>query len=167
MFVAPGSGGAAQRITHDGRSSSPVWTSKGILVSHSVPRNGWGANEIWLVEPGGKAKSLSGPIPSPLLGSGITGLTPVGWSRGSLLAGLINEFGWPPFAVDPQTKTLRRIGQIGFGAVADGLSRDGHSVLVEIGNTEARSSRRVVALPFAGGKPRVIARFAGDASWNL
>jgi hypothetical protein len=26
---------------------------------------------------------------------------------------------------------------------------------------------KAVVLPFSGGKPRVIARFAGDASWNL
>jgi hypothetical protein len=32
---------------------------------------------------------------------------------------------------------------------------------------ERDRNQRVVVMPFAGGSGRVIARFAGDASWNL
>ena len=173
VFVVPAQGGTPRRITHDGRSASPVWTTKGILISRGVsgrriPHHGWGANEIWLVDSGGvNPTSLSGPLPAHILGSGITGLIPVAWLHGALLAGLINEFGSPPYAFDPRAKTVRPIGKLGFGGVADGLSRDGRSVLVEAGNTETVRNRRVVVLPFAGGKGRLIARFAGDASWNL
>ena len=173
VFVVSATGGTARPLTHDGRSSSPVWTAKGILVSRAIsgrriPHHGWGANELWLIDPdGGNPRSLSGPLPPRILGSGITGLTPVAWSDGALLAGLINEFGWPPYAVDPRTKTVHRIGSLDFGATADGLSRDGRRVLVEAGGLESARNRRVLVLPFAGGKARIIARFAGDASWNL
>jgi WD40-like Beta Propeller Repeat len=172
VFVVPAHGGASRRITHDGRSTSPVWTSKGILISHAIngpiPHHGWGANEVWLIDSdGGNPRSLSGRLPARILGSGVTGLTPVAWSDGSLLAGLINEFGWPPYAVDTRTKTVRPIANLGFGAVADGLSRNGRNVLVEVGSTEGTGRRRVVLLPFAGGRARLIARSAGDASWNL
>jgi hypothetical protein len=92
---------------------------------------------------------------------------PIAWSDGSLLAGLINEFGSPPFAVDPRTKTVRRIGDFGFAGFAEGLSHDGRQVLVEAANTERDRNQRVVVIPFGGGPGRVIARFAGDASWNL
>jgi hypothetical protein len=173
VFVVPASGGTARRVTNDGRSSSPVWTGKGILVSQAIvgrhiPHHGWGASEIWLVDPrSGSLHSLSGPLPARILGSGITGLVPIAWSDGSLLAGLINEFGSPPFAVEPRAKTVRRIGDFGFGGFADGLSHDGRQVLVDAANTERDRNQRVIVMPFAGGSRRVIARFAGDPSWNL
>jgi hypothetical protein len=173
VFVVSATGGTTHPVTQDGRSSSPVWTAKGIVVSRAasgrrIPHHGWGANELWLIDPeDGNQRSLSGPLPRRILGSGITGPTPVAWSGRALLAGLVNEFGWPPYAVDPRTKTVRRIGDLGFGATADGLSHDGRRVLVEAGNLESVKNRRVLVLPFAGGKARIIARFAGDASWNL
>jgi Tol biopolymer transport system component len=173
VFVVPAGGGTAQRVTDDGRCNSPVWTPKGIIVSREVvgrriPHHGWGASEIWLVDPHSRdLRSLSGPLPARVLGSGITGLMPIAWSGGSLLAGMINEFGSPPFAVDPRTKTVRRIGDFGFAGFAEGLSHDGRQVLVEAANTERDRNQRVVVMPFAGGPGRVIARFAGDASWNL
>ena len=173
VSVVSASGGTARRVTNDGRSNSPVWTAKGILVSRAIvgrriPHHGWGANEIWLVDPrSGNLRSLSGPLPAGILGSGITGLMPIAWSEGSLLAGLINEFGSPPFAVDSRGKTVRRIGDFGFAGFAEGLSHDGRQVLVEAANIERNRNQRVIVMPFAGGSGRVIARFAGDASWNL
>jgi hypothetical protein len=173
VFVVPAGGGTARRVTNDGRSNSPVWTAKGILVSRAIvgrriPHHGWGANEIWLVDPrSGNLRSLSGRIPARILGSGITGLVPIAWSNGSLLGGLTNEFGSPPFAVDPRTKTVRRIGDFGFAGFAEGLSHDGRQVLVEAANMEHDRNQRVVVMPFGGGSGRIIARFAGDASWNL
>ena len=116
---------------------------------------------------GGNRRSLSGPLPARVLGQGISGLEPVAWSNGALLAGLINEFGSPPYAVDPQTKTLRQIGRFGFRGVAEGLSHDGRHVLVETGGVELVRTQHVEVVPFAGGEGRVISRFAGEASWNL
>jgi WD40-like Beta Propeller Repeat len=173
IFVVPSRGGAGRRVTHDGRSNSPVWTAKGILVSRAIkgrriPHHGWGANEIWLVDPdSGKLRALSGPLPARILGQGITGLEPIAWSHGSVLAGLINEFGSPPFAVDPRARTVRQIGNFGFAGFAEGLSRDGRRILVEAADMERDRHQRVIVMPYAGGPERVIARFAGDASWNL
>jgi Tol biopolymer transport system component len=173
VLVVPARGGSSRRVTHDGRSSLPVWTAKGILVSHAitgrrVPHHGWGANEIWLVDPdSGNPRSLSGPLPGRILGSGITGLEPIAWSDGSLLAGLINEFGAPPFAVDPRARTVRQIGNFGFAGFAEGLSHNGRQLLVEVATQDRDRNQRVIVMSFAGGSQRVIARFAGDASWNL
>jgi len=116
---------------------------------------------------GGNRRSLSGPLPARVLGQGISGLEPVAWSNGTLLAGLINEFGSPPYAVDPQIKTLRQISRFGFRGVAEGLSHDGRHVLVETGSVELDRTQHVEVVPFAGGEGRVISRFAGEASWNL
>jgi Tol biopolymer transport system component len=72
----------------------------------------WGAHEIWGVRPDGGGRRLLTKTPRRLLGQGIVGLVPVAWSADGrvLLAGLANEFGLVPFAVDPQTGSVRRIG---------------------------------------------------------
>jgi hypothetical protein len=173
VFVVGVDGGSARRITDDGRSAFPVWTRNGILFSRiisgpGIPNHGWGANELWKMGADGRKRhSLSGPLPGRVLGQGISGLEPIGWSNEALLAGLVNEFGSPPYAVDPRTRTLRQIGRFGFRALADGLSRDGKRVLVETGNVELDRNQHVEVVPFSGGKGQVIARFAGEASWNL
>jgi hypothetical protein len=173
VFVISARGGRARRVTNGGRSSSPVWTAKGILVSRAmaqrrIPHNGWGANEIWLVDPrSGKLRSLSGRLPARILRPGIAGLKPVAWSEGALLAGLMNEFGSSPFAINPRARTIRQIGNFGFEAFAEGLSHDGRQVLVEAATVEGNRNRRIIVIPFGGGPGRVIARSAGDASWNL
>jgi hypothetical protein len=105
---------------------------------------------------GAKRRSLSAPLPARILGQGISGLEPVAWSNGALLAGLVNEFGSPPYAVDPRTKRLREIGRFGFRGIADGLSQDGRRVLVETGNVELDRTQHIEVVPFAG-----------EASWNL
>jgi hypothetical protein len=173
VYVVSANGGQAHRITHDGSSAFPAWTRNGIVFSRlisgpGIPNHGWGAHELWRMDAdGSNRRSLSGPLPARILGQGISGLEPVAWSNGALLAALINEFGSPPYAVDPQTRSVRQIGRFGFRGVADGLSRDGREVLVETGNVELARTQHVEIVPFAGGKRRVIARFAGEASWNL
>jgi hypothetical protein len=172
VCVASAEGGQAHQITHDGSSAFPAWTRHGIVFSRlifgpGIPNRGWSAHELWRIDADGSGRSLSGPLPAPILGQGISGLEPVAWSNGALLAGLINEFGSPPYAVDPQTKSVRKIGRFGFRGVADGLSRDGRQVLVETGNVELDRTQHVEVVPFAGGKGHTIARFAGEASWNL
>jgi hypothetical protein len=46
----------------------------------------------------------------------------------------------------------RLIGRFGFRGIADGLSRDGRRVLVQIGNVELDRTQHIEIVPFAGGK---------------
>jgi hypothetical protein len=105
--------------------------------------------------------------PRRLLGRGIVGLRPAGSAESSIVAALGNEFGAPPYAVVRKRQTVRRIARFGFDAWPDGFSRDGRLVLAEDrkGPEPGRSSW-VEVVPFAGGRARVIARSAGEASWN-
>jgi hypothetical protein len=48
----------------------------------------------------------------------------------ALLAGLANELGAVPYAVNPHTGSVRRIGGLDYSASPEGLSRDGRFVLV-------------------------------------
>lgn len=117
---------------------------------------------------GGGKRRLARP-PARILGSGITGLAPVAWSHdgGRIVAGPTNEWGGPPYAVDVRTGAVRRIGSYGHAAWPIGLSRDGRRVLVEERNPHGLDrEQRVEIVPYAGGKPVMVERFAASPTWN-
>ena len=168
VYVADADGGGERRVTHGGESAYPVWGPREIAFARIVPYRGWGAHEIWLVRPNGGERRLLAKTPPSLLGQGIVGLVPVAWSADgrALLAGLANEFGLVPFAVDPQTGSVSRIGDYSYHASPDGLSHDGRFVLVSDSGVEVTTHTRVDVVPYAGGAGRPIATRAGEASWN-
>ena len=62
---------------------------------------------------------------------------------------------------------VRRIGSYGYSAWPFGLSRDGRRVLVEDRKYERLDrSQRVEIVPYSGGPPMVVERFAGSPTWN-
>jgi Tol biopolymer transport system component len=168
VYVSDADGGNERRVTDDGSSAYPVWGPREIAFARIVPYRGWGAHEIWLVRSDGSGRRLLTKTPRALLGQGIVGLVPVAWSADgrALLAGLANEFGAVPYAVNPQTGSVHRIGELDYAASPDGLSRDGRFVLVSYTPTEQPARARIEVVPYAGSPGRVIARRAGDASWN-
>ena len=120
LFVIGIEGGEPRRLTDDGRSGFPVWGPDTIAFARLLPYRGWGRHEIWRIEPDGEGRRpVTGRLPKRLLGSGITGLIPVAWSSDgrALVASWANEFGGPPYAVDPQTGAIRKIGDFGFSAI--------------------------------------------------
>lgn len=128
------------------------------------------AGVVWRINPDGtERRTVTGRTPARLLGHGITSLIPIAWSDDSrrLLAGLASEFGWVPFAVDPERGTMRKIDNYGYADLPDGLSRDGRYVLVSVGDVGSYDRTRVEIVEYGGGRGRVIERRAGEASWNL
>jgi Tol biopolymer transport system component len=174
LYVVGTDGGRVHRLTSGGVSDFPVWGRYGIAFSRQVrrgtlPHNAWGADEIWSIDPGGGGSRRIARPPAHILGSGITGLAPIAWSRDGrrIVAALLNEFGGPPYSVNARTGAVRRIGSYGYTAWPFGLSRDGRSVLVEDRKYERLDrSQRVEIVPYAGGPPVVVARFAGSPTWN-
>jgi hypothetical protein len=169
VYISDADGGRERRLTSDGDSAHPVWGRHEIAIARIVPYRGWGAHELWGVRPNGDGRRLITRTPRSLLGQGITGLVPVAWSASgrALLAELTNEFGGPPYAVDPKTGSVREIGDYGFRAVLEALSRDGRFVLVSDSGVNVTRDTRIEIVPYAGGRrPVVVARRAGEASWN-
>jgi dipeptidyl aminopeptidase/acylaminoacyl peptidase len=170
IYVVRVSGGTPRRLTTNGCSAFPVWGTGGIAFARLISYRGWGRHEIWrMTADGTERRTITGRLPERLLGQGVTGLVPIAWSDDGrrLLAGLANEFGSVPFAVDPKRGTMRKIGNYGYADWPDGLSRDGRSVLVSVGNVASYDGTRVEIVAYTGGRGRVIARRAGEASWNL
>jgi Tol biopolymer transport system component len=168
IYVADADGGGERRATDGGESAYPVWGPREIAFARIVPYRGWGAHEIWLVRPDGGGRRLLTKTPRSLLGQGITGLVPVAWSADgrALLAALTNEFGGIPYAVDPRTGAVRRIGNYGYHAWPEALSRDGRFVLVSQTSEGVPDRSRLEVVPYAGGAGRLIVRHVGDGSWN-
>lgn len=168
IYVSDPDGGSKRRLSRDGDSAYPVWGPRDIAFARIVPRGGWGAHEIWLVHPDGSQARRLTKTPAKLLGQGIVGLVPVAWSASgdALLSGLHNEFGAVPYGVDPKSGGVHAIGDYGYHAWPDGLSRDGRFALVSDGGVEVTEQTRVEIVPFTGGPGRVIARRAFGASWN-
>jgi Tol biopolymer transport system component len=168
VYIIDADGGVERRVTDDRQSAYPVWVPREIAFARVVPYRGWGAHEIWLVRPDGSRRRPMSKTPRSLLGQGIVGLVPVAWSADgrALLAGQANEFGLVPFAINPQAGAVRRIGDYSYHASPIQLSRDGRFVLVSDSGVEVTSATRVEVVPYEQGSPRIIARRAGEASWN-
>jgi hypothetical protein len=77
------------------------------------------------------------------------------------------------FSCSPVTFTVAGLKKHGLSVVgeramvvqAHDLARDGSEVLVEAGAFDDDVHRRIYAIPFAGGEPRLLVRDATSPSW--
>jgi hypothetical protein len=165
LFSVPAAGGSPTQLTHDGHSYYPVWGKLGIafdavtLAHHKSP-----AYSISLLK-GGHTTAITHQQPTLLQ----DGLQPMSVSADGtrLLASFVGEdtdFAW---TVDLVTHRTHRLMVSGGPPTGWGISRDGISVLVDVGGFENPASDGTVeSLPFAGGAPTVLVKHADEPSWN-
>ncbi len=158
------------RLTHDHHSSSPLWgpNDEIVFVKHlgEKHRKFGPKNELYLMNPKGKhVKRLTHTKVEPLL----SGLNPTEWSASG--RHLLAEFGGQDttyaVTVNPRTgaeRALTREREVGF--VGTAISSDGRFVLGSLGGFEPGPSHKVVSIPYAGGKPKVLANNAAEADWS-
>ena len=159
-----------QRLTTDHRSSSPLWGSSGkiVFVKHlgEKQRKYGPKNDLFLMNPNGKAvKRLTNTKVAPLL----SGLSPTEWSANG--SRLLAEFGGQDttyaVTVNPKTgaeRALTKEREVGF--VGTALSSDGKLVLGSLGGFEPGPGHKLVTIPYAGGKPKVLAHNASEPDWS-
>jgi Tol biopolymer transport system component len=159
-----------QRLTSDHRSSSPLWgpNERIVFVKHlgEKSRKYGPKNDLFLMNPGGrKVKRLTNTKVAPLL----SGLSPTEWSANG--SRLLAEFGGQDttyaVTVNPKTgaeRTLTKEREVGF--VGTALASDGKLVLGSLGGFEPSPGHKVVTIPYAGGKPKVLANNASEPDWN-
>jgi hypothetical protein len=158
------------RLTHDHRSLSPLWGPAGQIVFVKLlgakQRKYGPKNELYLMNPsGGQVKRLTHTVVDPL----VQGLTPTQWSADG--SRLLTEFGGQDttyaVTVNPKTgaeRTLTKEREVGF--VGTALSADGSTVLGDTGGFEPGPQHKVVTIPYAGGKPKLLAKNASEPSWS-
>ncbi len=118
------------------------------------------------MNPSGKqVKRLTHTKVEPLL----SGLSPTEWSANG--KHLLAEFGGQDttyaVTVNPKTgaeRALTKEREVGF--VGTALSSDGKLVLGSLGGFEPGPGHKVVSIPYAGGKPKVLANNASEPDWS-
>jgi len=158
------------RLTHDHRSSDPLWGPAGKIVfvrALDAKKRRYGPkNELFLMTPQGRSVERLTHTRVPEL---LQGLFPTDWSaNGSrLLAEFEGQDTSYAVAVNPKTGAQRPIAEAGeAGFVGTALSADGRLVLGFTGGFEPGPRHDVVAIPYLGGKPRVLAKGAFAPAWN-
>jgi Tol biopolymer transport system component len=170
VYVAPVAGGAARNITNDGHSAYPVWGPTQIAFSrwklHFGPKHAESgpAYNITVVNPDGSGRRNVTSDKVPYL---LSGLTATDWSPDGTR--LLAQFGGQDttyaVGIDVGTGKEHVIGpKSEFGMTGVALTGAGTTVLGVYGPPEAIGN--VVTLPWAGHRPHVIVRKAGEPFWS-
>jgi Tol biopolymer transport system component len=166
VYTVSTHGGVIRRLTSDGRSGFPLWGPSGIAferfgVDGQGDRCGNCHGDVWLMDAnGGGVRQLTNTH---------AGIYPSAWSWDGtrLLAAYPATHNGKLYAVDVSTGHTRALTGFVGDLYAQGLSRNGHTVLAAIGCGGTQSPFGIVeTIPFAGGKPTVIAHGPCRASWN-
>jgi Tol biopolymer transport system component len=157
------------RLTKDRNSAYPLWGPQQIVFVKALDakkRKYGPKNELYLVNASGKGvKRLTHTNVSPLL----QGLVPTDWSASGnqLLAEFEGQDTSYAVKVNPKTgaqKPVSKSGEQGF--VGTALSSDGKLVLGYEGGFDPGASHDVVTIPYAGGKPKLLAKNAFLPDWS-
>ena len=170
LFVVDSAGGVPTQITHTGDSAAPVWGLKSIAFA----RLATDGRELWQIQPDGSGlKTITGALREPFRAEGgnvSDGIEPVAWSEDgrALLSAWFTGTNAIPVTVDPVGGKIHElVDDDTSNAVA--ISRDGQLALAYTypyqGGADEDSST-VLIVPYAGGKPTIVARGAGSPSWN-
>jgi len=158
------------RLTNDHHSSSPLWGPNEtiVFVKHlgEKHRKFGPKNDLFLIDRNGKqVKRLTNTKVDPLL----SGLSPTEWSASGKQ--LLTEFGGQDttyaVTVNPKTgaeRALTKEREVGF--VGTAISKDGKLVLGSLGGFEPGPGHKVVSIPYAGGRPKVLASNASEPDWS-
>ena len=163
--------GSIVRLTKTHDASEPLWGPKGKIVFvkllHAKQRRYGPEGQLFLInEDGTGVKRLTHTKVDPLL----FGLNPTDWSDDGnrLLAEFTGQDTSYAVVVNPKTgaeRALTKEREVGFVGAA--LSADGKTVLGSVGEFEGNiPDRKVLSMPYGGGKQKVLAKNASEPDWS-
>jgi hypothetical protein len=167
VFTAASDGSSRKQLTTDGSSLNPVFGANSIAFDReTLRRNDAPVFQIWLMNPDGShRRQLTRQKVPPLL----DGLVPLQFDAAGdrLLAQFEGQDTTGTYTIDVTRRHVRRL-TVGRSAVEPrGLSRDGRSVLVDVGAfMNPPSSGKVATIPFSGGRASVLVARAAEPSWD-
>jgi Tol biopolymer transport system component len=160
IYTVPTSGGPIRRLTVGGHSEYPLWGPGGIAFERFSPSHCC-HGDVWLMNAtGGDARQLTHTH---------AGIYPAAWSADGrrMLAAYPPTNNGKLYAVNVATGRARALTAFVGDLNAQGLSRNGKTVLAAIGCGELATIRGIVeTIPFSGGPPTTIVRGPCRASWN-
>lgn len=163
LYTAAVAGGPLRRLTRDGLSLNPLWTTRGIVFDRETlgRRGNVPGYQLWRL-----ANRHAAAITHLTVFWLDNGLVPVAASADGrrLVANLVGQDSDQAWAVDLTTGAARALPA---GVTAAGISRDGRRVLVQTTTAAANpSAGQVEAIPFSGGPATVLVVHAGEPSWD-
>ncbi|HEX6702155.1 MAG TPA: hypothetical protein VF101_15610 [Gaiellaceae bacterium] len=169
VYVSRLSDGRITRLTRDGHSDDPVWGGRWIVYRHFWFAGEWSMGRLRLM-PADGSESRAFARGDERVSQAAMGLDTVELSADGthLLACAAHEFYCSPvtFTVPQGRRRVLSVPtKIHELAYAEDLSRDGQAVLVDAGPFDGDAHHRAYAVPFDGGKPRLLVREAYSPSW--
>jgi Tol biopolymer transport system component len=170
IYTASVAGGVPRAITSDHRSLSPLWGPRNRIVFVKLvegKRRQYGPkNELYLMNPDGSGVRR---LTHTKVGQLVQGLTPTQWSANG--SRLLSEFGGQDTSyavtVNPATGGQRALAGGPRGTfVGIGLSADGRTVLGSTGGPEPGPKHNIVAIPYGGGREKVLVRNGLYPDWS-
>jgi WD40 repeat protein len=163
IYTVRRTSGVIHRLTDDDRSAFPLWGPGGIAFERFGPDRCMNCHgDVWVMdERGSNLRQLTHTR---------AGIYPAAWSANGrhLLAAYPATHNGRLYAVDAASATARPLTPFVGDLFAQGLSRDGRTVLAAIGcGGLATPYGFVETIPFAGGHPTVIVRGPCRASSNF
>lgn len=166
LYMSEASGVGLRRVTSDGRRLDPVWGPTYIAYDRERMRHLSPEYQIWLDSPSGvRVRRLT----HVAVGSLVQGLVPLGFSADGrrLLAEFEGQDTSGAYTVNVASGLLRNVSAHGQSLIAGGISSDGSTLLLDEGAFEQPASRgRIVSMPFAGGRTKVLVAHGSQATWN-
>ena len=168
VFTVTATGASRRQLSHDGLSLSPVWGPRSIAFDRATLRGKTEAPEdqVWLMHPDG---SHLRQVTHMQVGPLVEGLVPLAFSANGnrLLTAFEGQDTSGTWAIQFPSGQVHQLTIGGDSVQAGGISRNGRTVLVDFGGFEASPSHGTVAtLPFGGGHATVLAKHAGEPTWN-
>jgi dipeptidyl aminopeptidase/acylaminoacyl peptidase len=169
LFRVGVGGGRPVALTHDHKSTSPLWSPDGRIVFDRV-RNlkspvGPKAQLYVMNANGGAVRQLTHTKVAPLL----FGLSPVAFSANGRR--LLAEFGGQDttyaVTVNPRTGAERKVipGDMEMGFLGTAISKDGKQVL-GVTSVEPGPRQHIATVPYGGGPRRVIVASGFEPDWS-
>jgi Tol biopolymer transport system component len=170
IFTVTPNGTTRRQLTTDGQSLNPVWGRLGIAFDRErTPATGYSPlYQIWFMRSNGSHREqiTHTHVGLPHL---IHGLVPLALSAdGSRLAAeLEGQDTSRGYAVSILTRRSTQLEASGHSVTAWGISRDGRSILVDVGLLfGAPDQSSIEQIPFFGGAGTPLIAQGDDPSWN-
>lgn len=160
-------GGKPARLTRVRNAIYPVWGATELYFDRFKRRRGAApALNLWRVPAaGGNPRRLT-RLSIPRLLSGLVPLEASADGR-RMLAVFTGQDTQVGFTVDTATGRTRALSKdFAAGLVGFDLSADGRTILAHTGGPDPAAAHDVVAVPYGGGKPRVLVRGAAYPDWS-
>jgi Tol biopolymer transport system component len=156
------------RVTRDRKSLNPLWAPNGTIIHDRQTRRTGDAPKynLFAINPdGGSLRRITSLKIPPLL----SGLVPVELSADGkrLLAMFTGQDTAVGFKVNPASGRAQRLSDdFESGFVGTDITADGRTVLGMTGGADPSARHDVVAMPWGGGKPKVLVRRATTPDWT-